>query len=154
MWSWIILWISLLTIFGRQTGNFQSVFYFFFYFFVFRNCGKAIAFRRDRKIDICTLFGKNEKCLQEPFLCLSLSQIRDVGQYVEGPNSTWKDQNRNIGVQVYKDMAIVLPGTDTSPPIFGILKHRKRCLEVLSFLDCAEFMALASMCKYSHSVKN
>ena len=34
------------------------------------------------------------------FWCFSLSQIEDYGQYLEGPISTWKDPNKNIGVHL------------------------------------------------------
>ena len=45
------------------------------------------------------------------FWCFSLSKIGDL----EGPVSTWKGYNRNIGVQEDKDIAVVvLPGTDWS----------------------------------------
>ena len=36
------------------------------------------------------------------FWCFRLSQIEDTSQYLEGQNSTWKNHDRNIGVQIDK----------------------------------------------------
>ena len=48
-----------------------------------------------------------KKVLQSTFFwCSRLSQIEDSIQYLEGPNSTWKDHVRNLGVR------LVLPGTE------------------------------------------
>ena len=42
-----------------------------------------------------------KKVLQSTFFwCLRLSQIEDSIQYLGGPNSIWKDHDRNLGVQV------------------------------------------------------
>ena len=57
---------------------------------------------------------------QAPFWCFILKQIGNSSQFLERPNSTWKDHDRNIEV---------LPGTDWRPlfkAIFDNLKHQKR----------------------------
>ena len=46
------------------------------------------------------------------FWCLSLAQIEDSIQYLEGPNSTWKDHDRNLGVRMDPKIPVmVLPDT-------------------------------------------
>ena len=46
------------------------------------------------------------------FWCSRLSQIEDCIQYLEGPNSTWKDHDRNLGVHLDPKIPVmVLPGT-------------------------------------------
>ena len=53
-----------------------------------------------------------KKYFQAPFLVLQLVTNRGLNSVPGGPNSTWKDHDRNIGVQVDKDiLIIVLPGT-------------------------------------------
>ena len=42
------------------------------------------------------LHSMNKKYFQAPFWCFSLSKIGDSSQYLEGPVSAWKDQERNI----------------------------------------------------------
>ena len=51
------------------------------------------------------------------FWCFGLSQIEYSIQYLEGPNSTWKDHDRHIGVHL---PIIVLPDTIWS---FQVLKR-------------------------------
>ena len=54
------------------------------------------------------------------FWCFSLSQIGGSSQYLEGPNSTWKDHDRNIFCSDVSQYSydgpsryyLVLPGTD------------------------------------------
>ena len=59
--------------------------------------------------------SKNKKYFQVTFWCISLSQIGVSCQYLEGPISTYKDSNTNIGVQKNKDIpTMVLSGTDWS----------------------------------------
>ena len=46
----------------------------------------------------CTLRKKSTS--EHLFWCFRLSQIEDSIEYLEGPNSTWKDHDRNLGVQM------------------------------------------------------
>ena len=54
-----------------------------------------------------------KKVLQSTFFwCFMLSQIGGPFQYLEGPNSTWKDHDGNLGVLLDPKIPImVLPGT-------------------------------------------
>ena len=43
--------------------------------------------------------SKKKSISEDLFWCFRLSQIEDSIEYQEGPNSTWKDHDRNLGVQ-------------------------------------------------------
>ena len=50
----------------------------------------------------CNLVHSKKKSTSEHlFWCFRLSQIEYSIQYLEGPNSTWKDHDRNLWVQSY-----------------------------------------------------
>ena len=56
-------------------------------------------------------------------------------QYLEGPLSTWKDHNRDIGVQKDKDLPIVvLPGTDWSFQVLTAKAQKKGVWKYFLFL--------------------
>ena len=56
--------------------------------------------------------SKKKRTSKNHFWCFRLSQIEDSFQYLEGPNSTWKDPDRNLGIRLDPKIAImVLPGT-------------------------------------------
>ena len=65
------------------------------------------------------IHSKKKSTSEHLIWCFRLSQIEDSIQYLEGPNSTWKEHDRNFGVQmddrdVHLDPKIpimVLPGT-------------------------------------------
>ena len=89
----------------------------------------------------CTLRKKSTS--EHLFWCFRLSQIEDSIEYLKGPNSTWKDHDRNLGVQMDKDIPImVLPGTIWSFQVLDRVLYLwqpeapKRCFEVLFFLEC------------------
>ena len=100
----------------------------------------------------CTL--RKNSTSEHLFWRFRLSQIEDCIQCLEGPNSTWKDHDRNLGVHRDPKIPImVLPGTQYSwtprslswffqvlfgPSRYSIqssicdnLKHQKRCLEII-----------------------
>ena len=47
---------------------------------------------------IWKIHSKKKKYIRAPFLVLQVAQIEDSIQYLDGTNSTWKDQGRNLGV--------------------------------------------------------
>ena len=49
---------------------------------------------------IFCIHSKKKSTSEYLFWCFRLSQIEDSIQYMEGPNSTWKDHDRNLGVQI------------------------------------------------------
>ena len=49
-------------------------------------------------LKVSTLYEKSTS--EHLFWCFRLSQIEVSIQYMEGPNSTWKDHDRNLGVQI------------------------------------------------------
>ena len=56
--------------------------------------------------------SKKKSTSEHLFWCSRLSQIEDSFQYLEGPNSTWKDHDRNISFQMDPNIPImVLQGT-------------------------------------------
>ena len=62
--------------------------------------------------------SKKKSTSEHLFWCFRLSQIEASIEYLEGPNSTWKDHDRNLGVQI-------VPGRTTtgilgsiSPPCY------------------------------------
>ena len=94
---------------------------------------------------ILTNYTLRNKVLPSTFFwCISLSQIGDSCQYLEGPNVTWKNHNRNIfcpGGPQYSCCGpsryhLVLQGTGTSTPSVTSWSTIKWCLEVLFFLEC------------------
>ena len=48
------------------------------------------------------MHSKKKGASKHLFCCFRLSQIEDFIQYLEGPNSTWKDHDRNIGVTLLR----------------------------------------------------
>ena len=80
---------------------------------------------------------KKQKYFQALFWCFSLSQVSDPSQYLEGPNSIWKDHEywdpdgQKIFVHVSWSFQIQLDS-----PVCDKLKHQKWCLEVLFILEC------------------
>ena len=50
----------------------------------------------------CLLHSEKKSTSEHLFWCFRLSQIEDSIQYLEGPNITWKDHDRNLGVQMDK----------------------------------------------------
>ena len=66
---------------------------------------------------------RTKSILRSIFLVLQLVTNRGqvsvpgrTNQYLEGPISTWKDHEGNIGVKLDSSWSLlVLPGTDTSP---------------------------------------
>ena len=56
-----------------------------------------------------TLHSEKKSTSEHLFWCFRLSQIEVSIEYQEGPNSTWKDHDRNLGVQMDY---LVLPGTE------------------------------------------
>ena len=75
---------------------------------LFEKCSLQIAWRQRRH----TLGKKSTS--EHLFWCFRLSQIEDSIQYLVGPNSTWKDHARNLGVQ------LALKGLDLYICIFYI----------------------------------
>ena len=49
------------------------------------------------------LHFKKKSTSEHLFWCFRLSQIEDLIQYLEGPNSTWKDHDRHLGVHLDQD---------------------------------------------------
>ena len=41
--------------------------------------------------------SKKKSTSEHLFWCFRLSQIEDSIEYLEGPNTTWKDYDRNVG---------------------------------------------------------
>ena len=81
-------------------------------------------------MDTLLLHSKKKSTSEHLFWCSRLSQIEDSIQYLEGPNSTWKDHYRNLGIQMDQSIYpsgpqdshhgpsryyLVLPGTEYSP---------------------------------------
>ena len=67
------------------------------------------------------LHSKKKSTSEHLFWSFRLSQIEDSIQYQAGPNSTWKDHDRNRGVQMDRNVFVqmdpkipimVLPGTE------------------------------------------
>ena len=50
--------------------------------------------------DHVQIHSKKKSTSEQLFWCFRLSQIEDCIQYLEGPNSTWKDHDRNLGVHL------------------------------------------------------
>ena len=46
------------------------------------------------------IHSKKKSTSEHLFWCFRLSQIEDSIHYLEGPNSSWKDLDRNLGVQM------------------------------------------------------
>ena len=97
------------------------------------------------------LHSKKKNTSEHLFWCFRLSQIEDSIQYLEGTNSTWKDHDKNLGVQM------VLPGTIWSfqvlnrSSICDNLKHQKRGSEVLFFLECIKIWYITTCwCKRTY----
>ena len=75
------------------------------------------------------LHFKKNSTSEHPFWCFRLSQIEDSIKYLEGPNSTWKDHDKNLGLgSRRKDNAsqdgpnipiMVLPGIIWSFQVFN-----------------------------------
>ena len=98
--------------------------------------------------------SKEKSSFRHLFWCLSLSRIGDSIQYLEGPNGTWKDYDRNLEVQVDPKIPImILPGTIWSFQVLNRVQYlrqpkapkKKRCSEVLFFLrmyDACKFEVL------------
>ena len=69
--------------------------------------------RASRRLLKVQVHSKKKSTSEHLFWCFRLSQIEDSVQYLEGPNSTWKDHDRNQdsyhGPSKYH---LVLPGTE------------------------------------------
>ena len=63
----------------------------------FDRCRSSIRIEYEA-VTSCTL--RKKKYFRAPFWCFRLSQIEDSIQYLEGPNGTWKDHERNLGVHL------------------------------------------------------
>ena len=88
--------------------------------------------------------SKKKSTSERLFWCFRLSQIEHFIQYLEGPNSTWKDYDRNLEVQVDPKIPImILPGTIWSFQVLNRVQYlrqpkapkKKRCSEVLFFVE-------------------
>ena len=55
---------------------------------------------------------KEKSTSEHLFWCFRLSQIEDSIQYLEGPNSTWKDHDMNLGVQIIPTEKSIWPLTN------------------------------------------
>ena len=79
------------------------------------------------------LHSMKKKYLQVTFRCFSFSQLGNLCQCLEGPISTLKDYNRNIGVQKETVIPIMLPtepsGTLTPVPYLRQAGAPKKVLE-------------------------
>ena len=90
------------------------------------------------------LHSKKKSTSEHLFWCFRLSQIEDSIQYLEGPNSTWKDLDRNLGVRL--DTVLIPPGPQDSyqgpsrywieSSICGNLKHKKGALKYFFLRVC------------------
>ena len=54
------------------------------------------------------IHSKKKSTSEHLFWCSRLSQKEDSIQYLEGPNSTWKDHDRNLGVQLDPKIPIMV----------------------------------------------
>ena len=50
-----------------------------------------------------SVHSKKKSTSEHLFWCIRLSQIEDSIEYMEGPNSNWKDHDRNLGVQMERE---------------------------------------------------
>ena len=53
-----------------------------------------------------TVHSKKKSTSEHLFWCFRLSQIEDSIQYLEGPNSTWKDHDSNLGVRLNRVLCL------------------------------------------------
>ena len=51
-------------------------------------------------LQLSNIHSKKLSTSENLFWCFRLSQIEDFIQCLEGPNSTWKDHDRNLGVHL------------------------------------------------------
>ena len=95
------------------------------------------------------LHSKKKSTSEHPFFwCFRLSQILDSIQYLEGPNSTWKDHNRNLGVHLDLNIPIiVLSGTIWSFQVLNRVQYlrqpkapkKKGALKYFLFLEWTSY---------------
>ena len=65
----------------------------------------AFTFRTRLSLLRLQMHYEKKSTAEHLFWCFTLSQIEESIQYLEGPNSTWMDHDKNLGVYLWQPEA-------------------------------------------------